>query len=143
MKDMNEDGGMTAKLKEILKATVEKAEADGKLKPIEEAIKALNLNTDAKTLFMAAQLDDSTKGKSPEELASMLKGQPEVVRVMMTKIEMAPKPGMEEEPTQEEMMPSVGAKMMKMKKEAEMSDMAEDGMEDDMKANAYRSRMGM
>jgi hypothetical protein len=40
-------------------------------------------------------------------------------------------------------MPSVGMKMMKMKKEAEMSDMAEEGMEDDSKAKAYRMRMGM
>ena len=50
---------------------------------------------------------------------------------------------MGEEPTEEEAMPSVGAKMMKMKKEAEMSDMADEGMEDEGKAQAYRMRMGM
>jgi hypothetical protein len=51
--------------------------------------------------------------------------------------------GMEEESTSEEAMPSVSSKMDKMKKAAEMSDMAEDGMEDDGKAKAYRMRMGM
>ncbi len=142
MKDMNEDGGMTAKLKEVLKATVDKAESEGKLQPITDAIKSLNLNIDAKTLFVAAQLSDETKGKSPEELASMLKN-PEVVRVVMMKADLPPKSEMSEEPTEEEAMPSVGMKIMKMKKEAEMSDMAEDGMEDDSKAKAYRMRMGM
>jgi hypothetical protein len=137
-----DDGGMTAKLKEILKATVDKADAEGKLQAITDAIKSMNLNIDAKTLFVAAQLSDETKGRSPEELASMLKD-PEIVRVVMMKANLPPKGEMAEEPTEEEAMPSVGMKMMKMKKEAEMSDMAEDGMEDDSKAKAYRMRMGM
>lgn len=137
-----EDSMMTDKLREIFKATVDKAASEGKLKPIEEAIKSLNLNIDAKTLFVAAQMTDETKGRSPEELASMLKD-PEIVRVVMVKAEMPPKNEMEDEPTAEEAMPSVGAKMMKMKKEAEMSDMADEGMEDEGKAQAYRMRMGM
>jgi len=137
-----EDDGMTMKLREIFTATVDKAQAEGKLKPIEDAIKSLNLNIDAKTLFVAAQMTDETKGRSPEELASMLKD-PEIVRVVMVKAEMPPKSKMGEEPTEEEAMPSVGAKMMKMKKEAEMSDMADEGMEDEGKAQAYRMRMGM
>ena len=142
MKYEEDDGGMTAKLKEILKATVDKADAEGKLQAITDAIKSMNLNIDAKTLFVAAQLSDETKGRSPEELASMLKD-PEIVRVVMMKANLPPKGEMAEEPTEEEAMPSVGMKMMKMKKEAEMSDMAEDGMEDDSKAKAYRMRMGM
>ncbi len=142
MKYEEDDGGMTAKLKEILKATVDKADAEGKLQAITDAIKSMNLNIDAKTLFVAAQLSDETKGRSPEELASMLKD-PEIVRVVMMKANLPPKGEMAEEPTEEEAMPSVGMKMMKMKKEAEMSDMAEEGMEDDSKAKAYRMRMGM
>ena len=142
MKYEEDDGGMTAKLKEILKATVDKADAEGKLQAITDAIKSMNLNIDAKTLFVAAQLSDETKGRSPEELASMLKD-PEIVRVVMMKANLPPKGEMAEESTEEEAMPSVGMKMMKMKKEAEMSDMAEDGMEDDSKAKAYRMRMGM
>ena len=142
MKDEEYDSGMTAKLKEILKATVDKADSEGKLQAITDAIKSLNLNIDAKTLFVAAQLSDETQGRSPEELASMLKD-PEIVRVVMMKANLPPKGEMAEESTEEEAMPSVGMKMMKMKKEAEMSDMAEDGMEDDSKAKAYRMRMGM
>jgi hypothetical protein len=137
-----EDDGMTMKLREIFTATVDKAQAEGKLKPIEDAIKSLNLNIDAKTLFVAAQMTDETKGRSPEELASMLKD-PEIVRVVMVKADLPPKSGMGEEPTEEEAMPSVGMKMMKMKKEAEMSDMADEGIEDDEKAKSYRMRMGM
>lgn len=141
MKYEEEDDGMTMKLREIFTATVDKAQAEGKLKPIEDAIKSLNLNIDAKTLFVAAQMTDETKGRSPEELASMLKD-PEIVRVVMVKADLPPKSGMGEEPTEEEAMP-VGMKMMKMKKEAEMSDMADEGMEDEGKAKAYRMRMGM
>ena len=142
MKYEEEDDGMTTKLREIFTATVDKAQAEGKLKPIEDAIKSLNLNIDAKTLFVAAQMTDETKGRSPEELASMLKD-PEIVRVVMVKADLPPKSEMGEEPTEEEAMPSVGMKMMKMKKEAQMSDMADEGIEDDDKAKAYRMRMGM
>jgi hypothetical protein len=146
MDDMmsKDDSMMASRLRETLMKIVDKAESEGKLEPLAAMIKELNLTTDAKALFMASQLDDKTKGKSPEELASMYKSEPAMVKIVLAKVE---KPGaemgMEEESTSEEAMPSVSSKMDKMKKAAEMSDMAEEGMEDDGKAKAYRMRMGM
>ena len=139
-----DDSALAGRLRETLMGIVDKAESEGKLEPLAAMIKELNLTTDAKALFMASQLDDKTKGKSPEELASMYKSEPAMVKIVLAKVE---KPGaemgMEEESTSEEAMPSVSSKMDKMKKAAEMSDMAEEGMEDDGKAKAYRMRMGM
>ena len=146
MDEMEKDDSMMAsRLREVLMKIVDKAEAEGKLEPLAAMIKELNLTTDAKALFMASQLDDKTKGKSPEELASMYKAEPAMVKIVLAKVE---KPdaemGSSDEATSENEMPmSVGGRMAKMKKEAEMSDMAEDGMEDDTKAKAYRMRMGM
>lgn len=139
-------------IKSTINTIVDKAEAEGKLAPLASLISEMKLKTTPKELFVAAQTRDDLRGKTPEELASMLREKPTVINIILSTTppgeeepegegpeETAAEGGVEE-PTGEE---AVKAKMKKMKKSAMSSDQEEEDMADEEAAKAYKSKLMM
>ena len=96
-----------------------------------------------KALFLAAQTRDEMRGKTPDELASMMREKPTVINIILSTAPMGE--DMEEEGTEEEMPAgeNVKTKMDAMKKSAKASDMEEEDMADEEMAKSYKSKMMM
>jgi len=130
-------------IKSTISTIVDKAEAEGKLAPLAALISEMKLQTTPKALFLAAQTRDEMRGKTPDELASMMREKPTVINIILSTAPMGE--DMEEEGTEEEMSASenVKTKMDAMKKSAKDSDMEEEDMADEEMAKSYKSKMMM
>lgn len=132
-------------IKTTINTIVDKAEAEGKLAPLAALITEMKLKTTPKDLFIAAQTRDEMRGKTPEELASMLREKPTVINIILS----ATPPGeedMEEEGTEETEKTgeqAVKSKLGAMKKSAMSSDQEEEDMADEEAAKAYKSKLMM
>lgn len=132
-------------IKTTINAMVDKAEAEGKLAPLSALISEMKLNTTPKALFIAAQTRDEMRGKTPDELASMLREKPTVINIILS----ATPPGEEEEEEMGEEEKEMGgeqavkAKLGKMKESAMSADQEEEDMEDEEAAKAYKSKLMM
>ena len=62
---------------------VGEAESSGKLKALDEVMTEFGWPTKSGDLLMLAQKDDRTKGKSPEEIADMLRADPSLYDDLM------------------------------------------------------------
>lgn len=131
-------------IKSTINTIVDKADAEGKLAPLAALISEMKLQTTPKALFLAAQTRDEMRGKSPDELASMMREKPTVINIILSTAPMGE--DMEEEGTEEE-MPAAGedvkTKMDAMKKSAKASDMEEEDMADEEMAKSYKSKLMM
>lgn len=92
------------------------AEADGALKPLEEALKGEGADISARDCMMYAQYDDRTKGKSPDVLAKMLSEDPSLIGDIISEMEKRTDSELSEYQNPDEMMRS----RMKEAKSAEM-----------------------
>jgi hypothetical protein len=130
-------------IKSTISTIVDKAEAEGKLAPLAALISEMKLQTTPKALFLAAQTRDEMRGKTPDELASMMREKPTVINIILSTAPMGE--DMEEEGTEEEMSANenVKTKMDAMKKSAKDSDMEEEDMADEEMAKSYKSKMMM
>jgi hypothetical protein len=130
-------------IKSTINTIVDKAEAEGKLAPLAALISEMKLQTTPKALFLAAQTRDEMRGKTPDELASMMREKPTVINIILSTAPMGE--DMEEEGTEEEMPAGeeVKTKMDAMKKSAKASDMEEEDMADEEMAKSYKSKMMM
>lgn len=130
-------------IKSTISTIVDKAEAEGKLAPLAALISEMKLKTTPKALFLAAQTRDEMRGKTPDELASMMREKPTVINIILSTAPMGE--DMEEEDTEEEMSANenVKTKMDAMKKSAKDSDMEEEDMADEEMAKSYKSKMMM
>jgi hypothetical protein len=130
-------------IKSTISTIVDKAEAEGKLAPLAALISEMKLQTTPKALFLAAQTRDEMRGKTPDELASMMREKPTVINIILSTAPMGE--DMEEEGTEEEMPAgeNVKTKMDAMKKSAKASDMEEEDMADEEMAKSYKSKMMM
>ena len=130
-------------IKSTISTIVDKAEAEGKLAPLAALISEMKLQTTPKALFLAAQTRDEMRGKTPDELASMMREKPTVINIILSTAPMGE--DMEEEGTEEEMSANenVKTKMDAMKKSAKASDMEEEDMSDEEMAKSYKSKMMM
>jgi len=130
-------------IKSTISTIVDKAEAEGKLAPLAALISEMKLKTTPKALFLAAQTRDEMRGKTPDELASMMREKPTVINIILSTAPMGE--DMEEEGTEEEMSANenVKTKMDAMKKSAKDSDMEEEDMADEEMAKSYKSKMMM
>ena len=130
-------------IKSTISTIVDKAEAEGKLAPLAALISEMKLQTTPKALFLAAQTRDEMRGKTPDELASMMREKPTVINIILSTAPMGE--DMEEEGTEEEMPAgeNVKTKMDAMKKSAKDSDMEEEDMADEEMAKSYKSKMMM
>lgn len=128
-------------IKTTINTIVDKAEAEGKLAPLAALISEMKLKTTPKELFVAAQTRDDLRGKTPDELASMLREKPTVINIILS----TTPPG--EEETEEEESPTgeqaVKSKLGAMKKSAMSSDQEEEDMADEEAAKAYKSKLMM
>jgi hypothetical protein len=131
-------------IKSTINTIVDKADAEGKLAPLAALISEMKLKTTPKALFLAAQTRDEMRGKTPDELASMMREKPTVINIILSTAPMGE--DMEEEGTEEEMATAsenVKTKMDAMKKSAKASDMEEEDMADEEMAKSYKSKMMM
>ena len=130
-------------IKSTISTIVDKAEAEGKLAPLAALISEMKLQTTPKALFLAAQTRDEMRGKTPDELASMMREKPTVINIILSTAPMGE--DMEEEGTEDEMPAgeNVKTKMDAMKKSAKASDMEEEDMADEEMAKSYKSKMMM
>lgn len=64
-------------------AAVGEAESSGKLKALDEVMAEFGWPTKSGDIIMLAQKDDRTKGKSPEEIANMLREDPSLYDDLM------------------------------------------------------------
>jgi hypothetical protein len=130
-------------IKSTINTIVDKADAEGKLAPLAALISEMKLKTTPKALFLAAQTRDEMRGKTPDELASMMREKPTVINIILSTAPMGE--DMEEEGTEEEMSAgeNVKTKMDAMKKSAKDSDMEEEDMADEEMAKSYKSKMMM
>jgi hypothetical protein len=140
-------------IKSTINTIVDKAESEGKLAPLAALISEMKLQTTPKALFLAAQTRDEMRGKTPDELASMLRAKPTVINIILSTdtegegeepegegpAETAAEGGVEE-PTGEA---AVKEKMKKMKKSAMAMDQEEEDMADEEAAKAYKSKLMM
>jgi hypothetical protein len=126
-------------IKSTIASIVDKAEAEGKLAPLAALISEMKLNTTPKALFLAAQSRDEMRGKSPDELASMLRSKPTVINIILS-TDMEEEGTEEESPTGEQ---AVKAKLGSMKAGAAASDQEEEDMQDEEAAKAYKSKLMM
>jgi hypothetical protein len=130
-------------IKSTINTIVDKADAEGKLAPLAALISEMKLQTTPKALFLAAQTRDEMRGKTPDELASMMREKPTVINIILSTAPMGE--DMEEEGTEEEVPAgeNVKTKMDAMKKSAKASDMEEEDMADEEMAKSYKSKMMM
>jgi len=131
-------------IKTTINTIVDKAEAEGKLAPLAALISEMKLKTTPKELFVAAQTRDDLRGKTPDELASMLREKPTVINIILSTAPMGE--DMEEEGTEEEASTgeqAVKSKLGAMKKSAMSSDQEEEDMADEEAAKAYKSKLMM
>lgn len=128
-------------IKGTINTIVDKAEAEGKLAPLAALISEMKLQTTPKALFLAAQTRDEMRGKTPDELASMMREKPTVINIILS----TDTEGEEEDMTEEEGSPAedVKTKMDAMKKSAKASDMEEEDMADEEMAKSYKSKLMM
>lgn len=131
-------------IKSTISTIVDKAEAEGKLAPLAALISEMKLKTTPKELFLAAQTRDEMRGKTPDELASMIREKPTVINIILSTAPMGE--DMEEEGTEEKSPTgeqAVKDKLGAMKKSAMSSDQEEEDMADEEAAKAYKSKLMM